>query len=257
MSRSEAFKRPLIIAHRGASHDAPENTLAAFRLAWDQGADGIEGDFRLTRDAQFVCLHDDNTARTTGQDIVCAEAEFEELQRLDAGAWKGPSWHSERIPTLGQVLATAPPGKRVFIELKGGLEIVPPLMDALQSVRRPLAELAAMSFDEQVVAAIKQQQPKLPVYWLVSFEDLQSSGEPAPSARTLMETARRLRADGLGCQDHAAIDTGFTAVLRMAMLPLHIWTINDARAARRYASLGAASLTTDRPAWLKQQLQVR
>ena len=63
-----------LIAHRGASHDAPENTLAAFRLAWEQGADGIEGDFRLSRDGEIICLHDATTRRTAGIDLVVADA---------------------------------------------------------------------------------------------------------------------------------------------------------------------------------------
>ena len=58
----------LIVAHRGASHDAPENTLSAFLLAWEQGADAVEGDFLLTRDGQIVCIHDKTTRRTSGQD---------------------------------------------------------------------------------------------------------------------------------------------------------------------------------------------
>src|SRR6185369_848081 len=90
---------PMLIAHRGASRDAPENTLAAFRLAWQQGADGIEADFRLTRDGRVVCLHDASTGRTAGVDLAVAEASLEELKRLDVGGWKGARWAGERIPT--------------------------------------------------------------------------------------------------------------------------------------------------------------
>ena len=63
-------KLPLIVAHRGASHDAPENTLAAFNLAWKQGADGIEGDFFLSQDGHLVCIHDKDTTRFTGKKLV-------------------------------------------------------------------------------------------------------------------------------------------------------------------------------------------
>lgn len=63
----------LLIAHRGASRDAPENTLAAFDLAWQQGADGIEADFRLTGDGRIVCLHDASTGRTAGVDLTVAD----------------------------------------------------------------------------------------------------------------------------------------------------------------------------------------
>ena len=73
---------PLLIAHRGASHEAPENTLAAFRLAWEQGADGIEGDFYLSKDGRIVCIHDKDTKRTAGKNLergrfpVCGTAEI-------------------------------------------------------------------------------------------------------------------------------------------------------------------------------------
>src|SRR5689334_354029 len=108
----------LVVAHRGASHEAPENTLAAFRLAWEQGADAIEGDFYLTRDREIVCIHDDNTKRTSGEDLSVAASTLAQLRRLDVGRWKDPKWKGERIPTLTEVLATIPAGKRIFIEIK-------------------------------------------------------------------------------------------------------------------------------------------
>lgn len=78
-----------IIAHRGASHDAPENTLPAYKLAWQQGADGIEGDFRLTADGQIVCLHDPSTGRVGDRDLVVSESTLAELRQADMGVLKG------------------------------------------------------------------------------------------------------------------------------------------------------------------------
>lgn len=77
----------LIIGHRGASHDATENTLDSFRLAFEQGADGIETDFRLTCDQQIVCMYDATTARTAGIDISVEESNLNELSFLDVGSW--------------------------------------------------------------------------------------------------------------------------------------------------------------------------
>ena len=102
----------LIIAHRGASADAPENTLAAFRLAWQQGADGIEGDFRLTSDGRIVCFHDDDTARVAGISLIVEETPLTKLRTLDVGAWKGKPWQGERIASLEEVLAEVPAGKQ-------------------------------------------------------------------------------------------------------------------------------------------------
>src|SRR5687768_9550612 len=94
-----------IIAHRGASHDAPENTLAAFKLAIEQGADGFEADFYLAKDGRVVCLHDPDTKRVAGKKLLVREASFAELRALDVGIWKGPQWKGERLPTLEEVLA--------------------------------------------------------------------------------------------------------------------------------------------------------
>jgi glycerophosphoryl diester phosphodiesterase len=96
----------LLIAHRGASREAPENTLAAFELAWQQGADGIEADFRLTRDGRIVCLHDATTGRTAGIDLAVAGASLEELKQLDFGSWKGSVWQGEPILVLEELLAS-------------------------------------------------------------------------------------------------------------------------------------------------------
>src|SRR5262245_58707114 len=101
-----------IIAHRGSSFSAPENTLAAVRLGWRQGADAAEGDFRLTADGQIVCVHDKTFKRTAGIDHPVAEMTLAEIERLDAGSWKSPEFAGERVPTLDQLLATVPERKR-------------------------------------------------------------------------------------------------------------------------------------------------
>ncbi len=105
----------LIVAHRGASYDAPENTLAAFRLAWDQDADAIEGDFYVTKDQQIACIHDKTTKRVAPQqpELSIANSTLKELQKLDVGSWKHPQYTAERIPTLKEVLATVPEGKQI------------------------------------------------------------------------------------------------------------------------------------------------
>ena len=75
----------LVVAHRGASHDAPENTLAAFQLAWEQKADGIEADFYVTKDQQIVCIHDKTSIRVAPQqpELFIAKSTLEDLQKLD------------------------------------------------------------------------------------------------------------------------------------------------------------------------------
>src|SRR5438034_6344625 len=107
-----------IIAHRGASHDAPENTLAAVHLAWQQNADAVEIDVHLSKDGKLVVIHDATTKRTCGVSHKVRELTLAELKSLDAGKWKGRQWVGETIPTLDEVLDIVPKGRGLVIEMK-------------------------------------------------------------------------------------------------------------------------------------------
>src|SRR5687768_17865894 len=93
----------LIVAHRGASYDAPENTLAAFKLAWEEGADGIEGDFYLSVEGQVACIHATDTKRVAGKELVVSETSWKELSKLDVVSWKSSAYAGERMPLLTEV----------------------------------------------------------------------------------------------------------------------------------------------------------
>ena len=153
------MNRPLIIGHRGASFDAPENTLAAFRLAFAQGADGIEADFRLSADGEILCIHDATTGRTADANLRVAAHSLAELRRLDIGARKGEKWQGEKIPTLAEVLAIIPAGKIFFIECKCGKEIIPPLRRLFAASAMTPVELRFLAFDAPLLAALKTEFP--------------------------------------------------------------------------------------------------
>lgn len=108
-----------IIAHRGASAYAPENTLAAFSLAADMGAHWFELDCTLTKDGEVIVIHDDTIRRTTGAEGVVAEMTLAELKRYDAGTWFDPKFAEQRLPTLGEALDLAKERRiGVYIEIK-------------------------------------------------------------------------------------------------------------------------------------------
>jgi glycerophosphoryl diester phosphodiesterase len=113
--------RPIIVAHRGSSAHAPENTLAAFRRAVSDGADAVEFDVRMTRDGEIVVIHDSHLRRTAGGAGRVERRSAAELRRLSAGAWFGASFSAERIPTLDEVLEMLPRSIGLNIELKAGL----------------------------------------------------------------------------------------------------------------------------------------
>ena len=240
-----------IIAHRGASREAPENTLAAFRLAFAQGADGIEGDFRLTRDGEIVCLHDATTGRTAGADLVVADADLARLRALDVGAWKGPQWAGERIPTLAEVLGLVPAGKRLYIELKSGPEILPRLRRVLAAAGLDPGQVVLLSFSQALIAAAREFFPGHTRLWITAFRRNWRSGALSPDLATVLHTLAETGASGLASQAHRVIDRGFVEALHAAGRELHVWPVDDLPAARRLALLGVEALITNRPGRLR------
>ena len=97
-----ASQMPAIVAHRGASYDAPENTLSSVRLGWEQGADCVEIDVYLTKDDQIVAMHDKTTKRTAGKDWTVSERTLAELRTLEVGSWKDEKFRGEPVPTLAE-----------------------------------------------------------------------------------------------------------------------------------------------------------
>jgi glycerophosphoryl diester phosphodiesterase len=243
-----------IIAHRGSSLLAPENTRAAMELAWQEGADAIEGDFRLTRDGQIVCIHDASLKRTTGIDRRVAACTLEELRTYDAGSWKGPQFGGERIPTLEELLSIVPPGKRFYVEVKSGLEIVEPLHDIIGASSLPAEQIVLIGIQLAVVTAIKQAIPECRAYWVVEFRRAET-GQWQPNVRDIIGTAKRAGLDGLDLMAAGPIDAPLVKRINTAGMELCVWTVDDPERARRLVDLGVRRITTNRPGWLKEQIK--
>jgi glycerophosphoryl diester phosphodiesterase len=246
----------MITAHRGASHDAPENTLAAFKLAWEQGADAVEGDFYLTKDRQIVCMHDADTLRTTGVKKIIAESSLEELRALDAGSWKGAAFRGEQIPTFAEVLAIIPDGKRFVIELKTDPVIVPVLAEELAKFHPDPASLQIIAFDADTVAACKKQLPEIECHWLTGFKRSNQVGPWRPTAAQIAQTVQRTGADGVGMKGvRELVNADFISTLKAkGVKDFHVWTIDSVDDARYFRDLGAIGITTNRPAYIRQGL---
>ncbi|NNM29957.1 MAG: glycerophosphodiester phosphodiesterase [Akkermansiaceae bacterium] len=242
---------PLIVAHRGASADAPENTLPAFELAGEQNADAIEGDFRLTSDGRVVCFHDADTKKITGQKLAVASSTLAELQGLDAGAWKDDRFRGTRIPTLAAVLATVPAGKQIFIEVKTGPEIVPALLADLDASGLDAAQVVIIAFDAAVVKDVKARRPELTANWLRSFD---KKADCAAALPEILATLRRIKADGLGSNPHPTLGRAFVEAIGSAGFAHHIWTVDDPRVARDLLAIGIRSITTNTPGKMKTAL---
>jgi glycerophosphoryl diester phosphodiesterase len=243
-----------IAAHRGASYDAPENTMAAFRLGWEQKADADELDIYLTKDGKIIILHDKTTKRTTGVEGKPEELTLEELRRLDAGSWKGPQWAGEKLPVLEEVLPTIPKGKRLFIEIKCGSEILPELERVLQASGRSPEELVIIGFGYETMRDAKQRFPKLQVYWLVSPK--KGSKGLTPPVTEMVAKTKAAGLDGLNLNQEFAFDAAFVKAIKDAGLKFLTWTVDDAAVAKSHVALGVDGITTNRPAWLREQLGV-
>ncbi|HKB04431.1 MAG TPA: glycerophosphodiester phosphodiesterase [Gemmataceae bacterium] len=244
-----------IIGHRGASFDAPENTLAAVRLAWEQGADAVEFDVYLSKDGKIVVMHDRDTRRTAGVDKRVVDQTLDELRALDVGKWKDPKFAGEKIPTLAEVLAPTPAGKRVFIEVKCGPEIVPELKRVLADAKLRPEQTAVISFSADVVAAARNELPDLKAYWIVGLGSNEKKPKKVCTPEGLIAKAKEIRADGLDLSADAEVTPEFIKKAIGAKLPVYVWTVNDVDLARQMIDLGVMGVTTDRPGWLRKHLE--
>ncbi len=242
-----------IVAHRGASFDAPENTVASVRLAWEQKADASEFDVYLSKDGKIVVLHDRDLKRTAGVDRAVTDMTAEELKALDVGRWKGEKYAGEPVPTLDDVLATVPDGKRVFIEVKCGPEIAEELRRVLEASPLKPEQTAIISFSPEVVAAAKKALPDRKAYWVVSLG--RKDDEKPPTADELVARAKEIHADGLDLSARAEVLTPeYARTIKSRGLELYVWTVNDPALALAMIAARVDGITTDRPGWLREQL---
>ena len=257
-----AFSKPLIISHRGASGEAPENTMVAFKLAWELGADGIEGDFHLTRDGHIVAIHDKDTNKVTkGKNkLIVKKSSLKELQVLDVGSWKNETYSKARIPTLEDVIDSLPEGKKFFIEIKCGTEIMKPLIKVidLKVKERPILKtnISFISFDKDVIKSCRTQWPDIEANYLESYKKIQGISKWAPNENEVFRLLKLSLASGIGTQaNKEVLNPKFIKRLRLNQLSFHCWTINDVETARHYRDLGVDSITTDFPKRIREGLK--
>ncbi|MEY2409042.1 MAG: glycerophosphoryl diester phosphodiesterase [Verrucomicrobiota bacterium] len=244
---------PEIIAHRGASRDAPENTLAAIRLAWEQGADAVEIDVHQSRDGHIVVIHDAHTRKTAGVMRRVRTQTLDELGALDVGRWKHRRWAGERIPTFAQVLDEIPAGKRLFVELKCGPDCLPEWVDTVRRSGKKPQQIVPIGFSLTTMKLLKWALPQLEVAWVQGFRRTWH-GRWTPTAEKLIAAARHANLDALDLGGRGPVNETFTEKIHAAGLKLYIWTVDSPRQAKRLSSAGVDGLTTNRPGWLREKL---
>ncbi|MCC9644935.1 glycerophosphodiester phosphodiesterase [Rhodopirellula sp. JC740] len=249
----------MIVAHRGSSYSAPENTISAFNLAWEQGADAVEGDFYLSADGEIVCLHDKTTSRTApgSPSLKVSDATLEQLRKLDVGSWKHERYAGEKIPTLTEVLATVPEGKGIFVEIKCGPEILPALQEQLAKSSLKPEQITIICFNEEVVRQAREMMP-YDANWLTSYKK-QLTGGYRPSQKSVIESLKSTNASGFGTQVKPELLSSFMTqdfcdAIRESGCGMHGWTINDPDVAKQLVDRGFLSITTDRPKLIRESL---
>ncbi len=240
-----------IIAHRGASYDAPENTMAAIELGWQRGADLVEIDVHRTADGQLAAIHDATTTRTTGVEGRVEDMSLAALARLDAGSWKGPRWAGARIPGLVEVLSAIPAGKQLLIEVKGGPRAIPSLLAQLDTAGTRPEQIIVQGFEHEAMHLLKRQRPELRVFGLIAFRR-KPDGSQWPGLTEIL--ARCSSFDGLGLGSDGPLDVQSCAAMRAAGLQLFVWTVDKLPQARALVAAGVDGIITNRPGWLRAQL---
>ncbi len=236
-----AGPRPLIVAHRGASFAAPENTLAAFRAAVEMGADAIELDVQRCADGHLVVFHDSTLDRTTDSRGRLAERSLTELKRLDAGRWFAPGFAGERIPALEEVLQAVPRHVILFVELK--VSELPPVLAAgiEEQVAGALSEggrLAASvvsSFDPACLGRVKAVMPQACCGLL--FES---------DPQRHLSVALDIGVDALHPHWTVISDSLLQAARRHG-LAVAAWTVDEPQVIARLARAGVDAIITNRP----------
>lgn len=249
--------KPLIIAHRGASELAPENTLAAFRRAIEDGAEGIEFDVRLAKDGVPVVFHDSTLGRLSEAHGLVSSFTAEELQKTDVGSWFNqknpesaePSFSAETVPTLEQTLELLSEFEgAIYVELKCRETEIKQLSEAVcQTIARSpiFAQIIIKSFQLEVIPTVRRLCPGVKTGALF-----------APKIMTILRKEKRLVniAAEIGAD---MLSIHFSLATRKLMkkaakknLPVAIWTADNPRWVRRAFDLGLYGVITNNPARL-------
>jgi glycerophosphoryl diester phosphodiesterase len=241
----------LVVAHRGASETFPENTLEAFAEAFRLEADAIEADFRLTADGVVVCIHDEDTERVGDRDLKVEASTYAELQRVNVGAYRGKE--AVRIPTFAEVAASVPADKFFYIEVKGGVGMLPALFREIRASELNFRQLRLISFDPEVIRRGKELEPEIKAYWLVSRKR-NVVGRVQPGMKEIIRTAKDIGADGVSGK-YRFMGPEEIQNLREAGFEFHVWTVNDPELAKKFLDAGTGSVTTKDPSSLKDLLR--
>ena len=244
-------KEFLIIAHRGESFDAPENTLASINLAWKRDADGVEIDVQLTKDENIVLIHDKSTLRTGGRYKRIASNNYNELLKIDVGKFKDNKWKNERIPLLDEVIDTIPENKILFIEIKSDEKIIKPLKNLIEQKNINPAQIKFIGFNIYMMELIKKTFPEFESYWIIEGKFYKNKSDLVKT----IANCKSANLDGLDVQARKYLNKDVIHSVKNSGLKIYTWTVDDPERAKQLHLAGIDGITTNKAAWLTNKLQ--
>ncbi len=239
-------KASTVVAHRGASYDAPENTLASLQLGWEQGIPVAEIDIHQASDGRVMVMHDGNTKRTTGEDMLIKDTPSDRLRELDAGSWKGEAYKGQKVPFFEEILEALPAGRCLLIEVKCAASVLPEVQRLIElSGKR--SQLKFVSFNLDTLKQCRAMMPDIKAYLIASCEN--AEGYPAD----IVKIAKEAGMSGINLHTHG-ITAELMAEAKQAGLDVNCWTVDDCATADRMAALGIDEITSNRPLMITKHL---
>ncbi len=243
----QPYGRVLNVAHRGSSFTAPENTLVAYRLASEEGADLAECDVYVSADGEVFLMHDGSVDRTTDGTGPCTELTMERLHALDAGSWKDPKYAGEPVPTLRELLRQhADDPMQIVVEIKQA-GIADQVVEVIRE-ENALERCVIIAFDRQNCNRVAEVEPSLPCLWLTS----KLPSEPA-EWRAVVNQAVVDGLDGLNI-NAGALTPEFIRYAHARGLALWTWTVDDPAQWETLSQAGVDAITTNKPGELRAWL---
>lgn len=235
----QLFNYAEIIAHRGASWDAPENTMSAIELAIYQQADAVEIDVRETSDLVPILMHDTTLGRTTNDpnNRRVSDVSLAQMKLLDAGSWFSPEFEGEQIPTLEEALQVIAGKTKLFLELKTYSRSLELNSVALVEAYQMINDTVFLSFSREQIRRLKQINPEVQTLLLIST----FYGDAEALAR-----ARDIDAYGLS-EFFFLRNPEFVDLVHQQNKKIYVWTVNSDNAIRNVANRDADGIITDRP----------
>jgi len=232
-------------SHRGSSLHAPENTVASVKLAWEQGSDAVEIDIYLTKDKKIMVIHDESTKRTSGKDYRIEDTMSDTLRLLDVGSFKGPKYKNERIPFLEEIIALIPPSKRLYIELKRGVEVLPYLKKVINESPKK-DQLAIICFEFDVIVAAKKMFPDNNCHLLIGDED---------NLKEMIKTASQNKIDAIDMR-YSLITQDIVDYVHSLHMKINAWTVDDPHEAKRLMGLKLDGIESNCVPCLKEAMKL-